>query len=85
MVNFVLSWFQGDEICLEAEAEEDKMFASDSTSSPQDPVRAQSVLKGFLLLTKQLQVFKESWARTCLGPEIFTRPSLYQQFVKLYR
>ncbi|XP_074517834.1 coiled-coil domain-containing protein 162-like [Sebastes fasciatus] len=51
----------------------------------QDPVRVQSVLKGFLLLTKQLQVFKESWARRRFGAETFRTPSLYQQFVKLYR
>uniref|UniRef100_A0A3B4TWC7 Coiled-coil domain containing 162 n=1 Tax=Seriola dumerili TaxID=41447 RepID=A0A3B4TWC7_SERDU len=58
----------------------------DYSSPPlQDLVRVQSVLKGFLLLTKQLQVFKESWARRRLGPDIFTTPSLYQQFVKLYR
>ncbi|XP_062252534.1 coiled-coil domain-containing protein 162-like isoform X2 [Platichthys flesus] len=52
---------------------------------PQDPLRVQRVLKGFLLLTKQLQVFKESWARRRLGAEIFSSPALYQQFVNLYR
>ncbi|XP_055361944.1 uncharacterized protein si:ch73-242m19.1 isoform X2 [Betta splendens] len=53
--------------------------------SDEDPVRIQTVLKGFLLLTKQLQVFKENWARRSLGVDVFTVPSLYQQFVKLYR
>uniref|UniRef100_A0A3B4WDJ1 Uncharacterized protein n=1 Tax=Seriola lalandi dorsalis TaxID=1841481 RepID=A0A3B4WDJ1_SERLL len=81
----VLSWFQGDENCLEAEVEEETTCVSDSSPPLQDLVRVQSVLKGFLLLTKQLQVFKESWARRRLGPDIFTTPSLYQQFVKLYR
>ncbi|XP_029349013.1 coiled-coil domain-containing protein 162-like [Echeneis naucrates] len=65
---------------LEAEAEE-----MTTSAPPQEPVRVQSVLKGFLLLTKQFQVFKESWAQRRLGPEVFTMPRLYQQFVKLYR
>ncbi|XP_053290812.1 coiled-coil domain-containing protein 162 [Pleuronectes platessa] len=51
----------------------------------EDPLRVQRVLKGFLLLTKQLQVFKESWARRRLGAEIFSSPALYQQSVNLYR
>ncbi|XP_071354884.1 uncharacterized protein [Trachinotus anak] len=77
---------EGHKSCLEAEVEERKTTCvSDSTPLLQDPVRVQSVLKGFLLLTKQLQVFKESWARRRLGPEVFTMPSSYQQFVKLYR
>ncbi|XP_073339210.1 uncharacterized protein [Pagrus major] len=72
-----------DELCLEAEAE--NTGVSDSTSPHQDPIRVQSVLKGFLLLMKQLQVFKESWARRRLGVQMCRTPSLYQQFVKLYR
>ncbi|XP_030575513.1 coiled-coil domain-containing protein 162 [Archocentrus centrarchus] len=51
----------------------------------QEPIRIQSVLKGFLLLTKQLGVFRESWARRRLGIDVFDTPALYQQFVKLYR
>ncbi|XP_039992863.1 coiled-coil domain-containing protein 162-like [Xiphias gladius] len=76
---------EGDESCLEAGLEEKKTCVSNTTPPLQDPVRVQSVLKGFLLLTKQLQVFKESWARRRLGTEIFTSPSLYRQFVNLYR
>lgn len=80
--------FQGAKSCLEAEEEEKKTFVSDFTDSSarlQDPIRVQSVLRGFLLLTKQLHVFKESWARRRLGVEMFSTPGLYQQFVKLYR
>ncbi|TDG99230.1 hypothetical protein EPR50_G00207510 [Perca flavescens] len=66
------------------EAEEEKKTTSVSLLL-QDPIRVQSVLKGFLLLTKQLQVFKESWARRRLGPQMLRTPSFYQQFVKLYR
>ncbi|XP_028251836.1 uncharacterized protein LOC114427829 [Parambassis ranga] len=51
----------------------------------QEPIRIQTVLKGFLLLTKQLEVFKESWARRRLGTQVFSTPALYRQFVKLYR
>ncbi|CAJ1073323.1 uncharacterized protein si:ch73-242m19.1 isoform X2 [Xyrichtys novacula] len=70
-----------------SEEADDEEKASVSVSPPrlQDPIRVQSVLRGFLQLTKQLQVFKESWARTRLGVQVFTSPSLYQQFVKLYR
>lgn len=58
---------------------------SNSTASLQDPVQVQSVLKGFLLTTKQLQVFKESWACRHFGSEVFSLPTLYQQFISLYR
>nr|XP_019953455.1 PREDICTED: transmembrane protein FLJ37396 [Paralichthys olivaceus] len=74
-----------------SEVEEKKTCVLNSTSPPppppppQDPLRVQRVLKGFLLLTKQLQVFKESWARRRLGPEIFSSPTSYQQFINLYR
>ena len=77
------SLLQRDELCLEAEEEDEG--ASDSMSPLRDPIRVQSVLKGFLLLLKQLQVFKESWARRHLGVQMFRTSSLYQQFVKLYR
>ncbi|XP_034531399.1 coiled-coil domain-containing protein 162 [Notolabrus celidotus] len=73
-----------DELCMEAD-EEEKTSVSDSAPLPQDPIRVQSVLRGFLLLTKQLQVFKESWIRTHLGVQVFTTAGVYQQFVKLYR
>ncbi|TKS86985.1 Coiled-coil domain-containing protein 162 [Collichthys lucidus] len=64
----------GDELCLEAEA-----------GKTDAPIRVQLVLKGFLLMMKQLQVFKESWARTHLGVQTFRTAGSYQQFVKLYR
>uniref|UniRef100_A0A3B5B6N4 Coiled-coil domain containing 162 n=1 Tax=Stegastes partitus TaxID=144197 RepID=A0A3B5B6N4_9TELE len=63
-------------------AEEEK---TDSFPPLQDPIRIQSVLKGFLLLMKQLEVFKESWARRRLGTDVFRSPAAYQTFVKLYR
>uniref|UniRef100_A0A3Q3K4T7 Coiled-coil domain-containing protein 162-like n=1 Tax=Monopterus albus TaxID=43700 RepID=A0A3Q3K4T7_MONAL len=76
---------EGDKSCSEAEKEEKTTCVSSSNPPPQDPVQVQSVLKGFLLLMKQLQVFKESWARRRLGVEVSCTPSLYQQTVKLYR
>ncbi|KAM4543119.1 uncharacterized protein PAE49_019536 isoform 3-T4 [Odontesthes bonariensis] len=36
---------------------------TDSSAPLHDPIRVQSVLKGFLLLMKQLEFFKESWAQ----------------------
>ncbi|KAM6968645.1 coiled-coil domain-containing protein 162 [Tautogolabrus adspersus] len=75
-----------DKLCTETEEEEEeKASVSESLPLLQGPIRVLSVLRGFLLLMKQLQVFKESWARTHLGVQVFTTPSLYQQFVKLYR
>lgn len=80
-VNSVLPLPQSDKLCLEAEAE--KSRASDSSAPPRDPIRVQSVLKGFLLLLKQLQVFQESWAQRRLGVEMFGMSQ--QTVVKLYR
>eukprot|EP00064_Thunnus_orientalis_P010332 superscaffoldBa00001395_g10358 len=78
----------GTKSCLQAEEEEKRTSVSDfadSSAPPQDPIRVQSVLRGFLLLMKQLQVFKESWARRRRGVEMFSTAGLYQQFVKIYR
>ncbi|KAM3594364.1 uncharacterized protein V6R79_006445 [Siganus canaliculatus] len=72
-----------NKVCPEAEAAD--ICASDSADLLQDPIRVQLVLKGFLLLMKQLQVFKENWARRRLGAAEFRTPNSYQQFVKLYR
>ncbi|XP_067336381.1 uncharacterized protein si:ch73-242m19.1 isoform X1 [Channa argus] len=69
----------------EGEKEENTTCVSNSNPPLHDPIRVQSLLKGFLLLTKQLQVFKESWALRRLGADVFSTASLYQQFVKLYR
>ncbi|KAM7376223.1 hypothetical protein PAMP_005966 [Pampus punctatissimus] len=79
---------EGGKSCLEAEEEEKTTPVSDFTDSSvrlQDPIRVQRVLRGFLLLMKQLQVFKENWALRHVGAEMFSTPGLYQQFIKLYR
>ncbi|XP_025756859.1 uncharacterized protein si:ch73-242m19.1 isoform X3 [Oreochromis niloticus] len=75
---------EGNKSCKEDDDDEEEETKIDS-SDFQDPIRVQSVLKGFLLLTKQLEVFKESWALRRLGVDVFRTPALYQQFVKLYR
>ncbi|KAL3968597.1 granzyme K [Sarotherodon galilaeus] len=74
---------EGNKSCREDDDEEEETKID--SSDLQDPIRVQSVLKGFLLLTKQLEVFKESWALRRLGVDVFRTPALYQQFVKLYR
>uniref|UniRef100_A0A3P9C5L8 Uncharacterized protein n=1 Tax=Maylandia zebra TaxID=106582 RepID=A0A3P9C5L8_9CICH len=51
-----------------------------NSSNLQDPIRVQSVLKGFLLLTKQLEVFKERWALRRLGADVFSTPALDEIF-----
>ncbi|KAM7403482.1 hypothetical protein PAMA_004100 [Pampus argenteus] len=82
---------EGPKSCLEAEEEEKKKKTTpvsdftDSSAHRQDPIRVQRVLRGFLLLMKQLQVFKENWALRRVGAETFSTPGLYQQFIKLYR
>lgn len=56
------------------------------TSTPlQDPIQVLSVLKGFLVLTKQLEFFKESWGRRKLGVEHINTLKLYRHFSRLYR
>ncbi|XP_034419431.1 uncharacterized protein si:ch73-242m19.1 [Cyclopterus lumpus] len=76
---------EDDPLHNDEEAEEEKRKTGPSAPLLQDPVRVQSVLKGFLLLTKQLQVFKEIWTRRRLGARAFETASSCQQFVKLYR
>lgn len=85
-----LSLFLQDELDSGAEAEQTCASSPPPPAVPppaplQDPIRVQSLLRGFLLLMKQLQVFKDSWARRRLGAEVCRTPSLYQQLVKLYR
>lgn len=77
-VNSVLPSFQSDKLCLQAEAQTSRV-----SDSPCDPIRVQSVLKGFLLLLKQLQVFQESWAQRRLGVQMFGTSQ--QTAVNLYR
>ncbi|XP_029973332.1 coiled-coil domain-containing protein 162-like [Salarias fasciatus] len=83
---------EAEPVCLRGQNDNDPLprdrphqEADEAPASRPDPVRVQSVLKGFLLLTKQLQVFKENWARARLGVHAFRTAALYQQFVKLYR
>uniref|UniRef100_A0A3Q3R6Y7 Uncharacterized protein n=1 Tax=Monopterus albus TaxID=43700 RepID=A0A3Q3R6Y7_MONAL len=45
-------------------------------------IQVQSVLKGFLLLMKQLQVFKESWARRRLGVEVSCTDEIFYPSMK---
>ncbi|KAK6307562.1 hypothetical protein J4Q44_G00227100 [Coregonus suidteri] len=62
--------------------EEEKGFSSGPL---QDPLQVLSVLKGFLLLTKQLEVFKESWGRRQLGVEQINTMKIHRHFSRLYR
>ncbi|KAM9433885.1 uncharacterized protein ACWYII_017323 isoform 1-T1 [Salvelinus alpinus] len=56
-----------------------------SSGPLQDPLQVLSVLKGFLLLTKQLEVFKESWGRRQLGVEQINTMKIHRHFSRLYR
>ncbi|XP_038656938.1 coiled-coil domain-containing protein 162-like [Scyliorhinus canicula] len=50
-----------------------------------DPISAYMALKSFLILWKQLEVFKEEWGRLKLNVEQFNSVTLYKQFCKVYR
>ncbi|KAJ8399407.1 hypothetical protein AAFF_G00411190 [Aldrovandia affinis] len=50
-----------------------------------DSLQVYSALRSFLVLWKQLEVFKESWGRRQLGVEQINTPTLYKRFSKLYR
>uniref|UniRef100_A0A8C4RF21 Uncharacterized protein n=1 Tax=Erpetoichthys calabaricus TaxID=27687 RepID=A0A8C4RF21_ERPCA len=51
----------------------------------ENPVELYMLLKSFLVLWKQLEVFKKEWAREKLGMEEINTLSLHQQFSKIYR
>ncbi|KAG7465708.1 hypothetical protein MATL_G00156270 [Megalops atlanticus] len=50
-----------------------------------DPMQMYSALRAFLLLWKQLEVFRDSWGRRQLGVEQINTPALYKRFSRLYR
>ncbi|XP_066543026.1 coiled-coil domain-containing protein 162-like isoform X2 [Hoplias malabaricus] len=52
---------------------------------PHNPIQTLTQQKGFLLLWKQLEVFKESWSRQQLGEEQMNSTALFKQSSSLYR
>ncbi|XP_036448688.1 coiled-coil domain-containing protein 162 [Colossoma macropomum] len=50
-----------------------------------NPIQCLTQQKGFLLLWKQLEVFKESWTRQQLGVEQMNSASSFKMFSRLYR
>ncbi|XP_078069662.1 coiled-coil domain containing 162 [Mustelus asterias] len=50
-----------------------------------EPISAYVALKAFLILWKQLEVFKEEWGRLKLNVEQINSVTLYKQFCKVYR
>ncbi|XP_060710566.1 coiled-coil domain-containing protein 162-like [Hemiscyllium ocellatum] len=71
------------------ELKEDGKQSSDSRVAPslkaRDPTSVFMALKSFLILWKQLEVFKEEWGRLKLSVEQINSVSLYKQFCKVYR
>ncbi|XP_067841118.1 uncharacterized protein si:ch73-242m19.1 [Heptranchias perlo] len=55
------------------------------SSKTEEPISAHRTLKSFLILWKQLEVFKEEWGRLKLGGEHINSVTLYKQFCKFYR
>ncbi|XP_055490902.1 coiled-coil domain-containing protein 162-like [Leucoraja erinacea] len=82
---------------LEAKTEEDSAIEeeTDGTQTPAnkitspskaaDPIWMYKVLKSFLIVWKQLEVFKEEWGKLKLGVEQVNSAALYKQFCKVYR
>uniref|UniRef100_H3BDV7 DUF4549 domain-containing protein n=1 Tax=Latimeria chalumnae TaxID=7897 RepID=H3BDV7_LATCH len=62
-----------------------KMAALKPLSTLQNPTTTYAYLKSFLILWKQLEVFKEAWGRLKLGVEDINTVSLQKQFSSLYR
>ncbi|XP_056422256.1 uncharacterized protein LOC130362185 isoform X2 [Hyla sarda] len=60
-----------------------KQSSPESTS--QDPISESTLLKSFLILWKQMEVFKEQWGKRKLQVEEINTLSLYRQFCELYR
>ncbi|XP_071816447.1 coiled-coil domain-containing protein 162-like [Apostichopus japonicus] len=50
-----------------------------------EPVKANILLKDFLLLWKRLEVFKEEWGQRKLGVQVIDSPFLYQKFCDTYK
>ncbi|XP_041105837.1 uncharacterized protein si:ch73-242m19.1 [Polyodon spathula] len=51
----------------------------------QDHIEVYTLLRAFLVLWKQLEVFKAEWGRQQLGVEDINTVSLYNQFSKIYK
>ncbi|XP_029452705.1 uncharacterized protein LOC115088588 [Rhinatrema bivittatum] len=58
---------------------------STDVSGLHDPVTAYALLRSFLIIWKQLEVFKEAWGRIRLHTEDINTLPLYKQFAELYR
>ncbi|KAA0710836.1 Coiled-coil domain-containing protein 162 [Triplophysa tibetana] len=63
----------------------DKMEIEERTTMTGDPVRSLENQRGFLLLWKQMEVFKESWTERQLTSERSTCPALHKHISQLYR
>ncbi|XP_056624604.1 uncharacterized protein si:ch73-242m19.1 isoform X2 [Triplophysa dalaica] len=64
---------------------EDKMEIEERTTMTGDPIRSLVNQRGFLLLWKQMEVFKESWTQRQLTSERSTSPALHKHISQLYR
>ncbi|XP_063773167.1 uncharacterized protein LOC134909816 isoform X2 [Pseudophryne corroboree] len=53
--------------------------------APKDPISEYILLRSFLILWKQLEVFKEKWGKLKLQVEEINTVCLYRQFCELYR
>ncbi|KAM5163890.1 uncharacterized protein ACMZJ9_006474 [Mantella aurantiaca] len=59
--------------------------SSQMKQSHQDPISEYRQLKSFLILWKQLEVFKERWGKRKLRVEEINTVYLYRQFCEMYR
>ncbi|XP_059501211.1 uncharacterized protein LOC125452245 [Stegostoma tigrinum] len=70
---------------LKKDGEQSSVSREAPSSKAKDPISVYMALKSFLILWKQLEVFKEEWGRLKLRVEQINSVSLYKQFCKVYR
>ncbi|XP_035285832.1 uncharacterized protein si:ch73-242m19.1 isoform X1 [Anguilla anguilla] len=71
--------------CSETEGDGSLKVAECTSAPHRNPLQVYSALRSFLVLWKQLEVFKESWGQRQLGVEQINTPALYKRFSTLYR
>ncbi|KAM4694292.1 uncharacterized protein O3C94_004746 [Discoglossus pictus] len=69
----------------EENREPDRRTSLQLPNVPRNPIEMCRLLKSFLILWKQLEVFKEKWGKMKLRTEEINTVSLYKQFCELYR
>ncbi|XP_043531253.1 coiled-coil domain-containing protein 162-like [Chiloscyllium plagiosum] len=84
-VDTVTKTQQEDAVELKEDGKQSSVSRVAPSLKAKDPTSVYMALKSFLILWKQLEVFKEEWGRLKLSVEQINSVSLYKQFCKVYR